>query len=41
VVSPAVFAALLLVRRRVGRTEEAFLVFLYAAYVAIAIVLSS
>lgn len=41
VVSPAVFAALLLVRRRLGRTEGAFLVLLYAAYVVVAIVLSS
>jgi cation:H+ antiporter len=40
-VSPAVFAALLLTRRRVGRTEGAGLLLLYAGYLAVAIALGS
>jgi cation:H+ antiporter len=40
VLSPAVFATLLLVRRQLGRAEGAFMVLLYAAYVVVAIVLS-
>ena len=40
-VSPAVFAALLLVRRRLGRGEGAALLVLYGAYLAVAVALSS
>jgi cation:H+ antiporter len=40
-VSPGIFAALLLVRRRLGRTEGAVLVLLYVAYLAVAVALTS
>jgi cation:H+ antiporter len=39
--SPALFAAVLLVRKGLGRVEGALLVSLYAAYVAVAITISS
>jgi cation:H+ antiporter len=38
--SPAIFAALLLARKRIGRIEGAGLIVLYAAYIAIAIAIS-
>ena len=41
VVSPAIFAALLMVRKRLGRIEGAALTALYVAYVAAAIVVST
>ena len=41
VVSPAIFAALLMVRKRLGRIEGAALTALYLAYVAAAIVVST
>jgi cation:H+ antiporter len=40
-VSPAILAAALLARRRLGRVEGAALVGLYGAYVAVAIAVSS
>jgi cation:H+ antiporter len=40
-VSPAIFATLLLTRRRVGRTEGAGLLLLYAGYLAVAIACGS
>jgi cation:H+ antiporter len=39
--SPAAFAALLLVRKRIGRIEGGGLIALYLAYIAVAIVISS
>jgi cation:H+ antiporter len=39
--SPAIFAALLLIRRRLGRAEGAALLVLYGAYLAVAVALSS
>jgi cation:H+ antiporter len=39
--SPAIFAAVLLTRRRLGRSESAVLLVLYAAYLAVAVALSS
>jgi cation:H+ antiporter len=39
-VSPALFAAVVLLRRRIGRVEGAMLLTLYAAYIAAAIALS-
>jgi cation:H+ antiporter len=39
--SPAIFAALLLARRRLGRIEGAALLTLYSAYVAVAIIISA
>lgn len=39
--SPAILAALLLARRRLGRLEGAGLITLYAAYLAVAITIST
>jgi Ca2+/Na+ antiporter len=39
--SPAIFAAVLLTRRRLGRSESAVLLVLYAGYLAVAVALSS
>ena len=41
VISPAIFAALMMVRKRLGRIEGAALTALYLAYVAAAIVVST
>ena len=41
VISPAIFAALLVVRKQLGRIEGALLTGLYVAYVAVAIVVSA